>query len=63
MTTEMSELGETVMSLAAKKYPEIAKGLIAEVLRIEEECSEHRDEAAKRVGEAIERYVLAMEIL
>jgi hypothetical protein len=56
MTTE-NELIETIQKLREEKFPDLPKELVTEILKIESEFVEDRNEAFNRISHIVEDYL------
>lgn len=62
MTEKANDLGDTVSSLAAEKYPDVPLDLVMEILAIENEFCDNRSFAMKQIIKAVEKYLPDEEV-
>ncbi|MBE0556949.1 MAG: hypothetical protein IH628_06915 [Proteobacteria bacterium] len=56
MTPE-HELMDTIEDIRKKMFPELPADLVKQIVTIEEDFTENRQEAYKRISQAIDRYL------
>jgi hypothetical protein len=57
MMNDLKSLVQTVLELRSKKYPQISKQLLVELLTIESEYISDEAEALKRIEREVESYL------
>lgn len=55
--SDKTELIKTIEELRAQKYSELPAQLVAQILTIEADFTDDRQEAHKRIAQLIERYI------
>lgn len=57
MTDEASDLTETLNAIREEEYPEIPPELINEIVQIEQESLEDREQTQDRISDLVESYL------
>jgi hypothetical protein len=57
MTEETDELTETLNSIREEEFPEIPEELVEEIVKIEHETLEERENTQNRISDVVESYL------
>lgn len=62
MSSGNDDLLETIENIRQAKYPVLPADLVAQIVAIEQRFTDNRVEAYKRIGQAIDQYLIGQSI-